>query len=437
LRADFYDRLSQYPELARLIKDHHQLVLPMELEDLRAVIEEPAALPDVQLSFEGPLVGDLLFEVQGQPGALPLLQFALDQLFQRRSGHQLTLAAYQAIGGVRGALRQQAEATYAALPSDEHRRLARALFVRLIDPGATERDTTRRRATLSELTLPGPKQTELMRQTVDAFIAARLLVANEIAGTTTIEVSHEALIREWPRLGEWMREAREEDIHLQQVISAAVANWEQRGKPADRLYRGSQLKEAQAWATRNIPSRNEVEFLHASWARRRRWLASVSVIFLLLIATTGIASWYALHQPPQPPDPTILQTLQDNNGVGSLRWCINNAPSGSTIKFASNVRGTIKLIRSDISIDKNLAIQGPGASLLAISSNGPSIDVVPHASVTISGLSFKDGKFTNTGFIVNQGNLTVTNSAFRTMKHNATLLLTTSVVVSLTLLAAT
>ena len=410
LRSDFYDRLSQYPELARLIKDHHHLVLPMELEDLRAVIEKPAAQPDVQMSFEGPLVGDLLFEVQGQPGALPLLQFALYQLFQRRSGHRLTLAAYQAIGGVRGALRRQAEATYAALPSDEHRRLARALFVRLIDPGATEQDTTRRRATLGELTLPSPKQTELMRQTVDAFIAARLLVANEIAGTTTIEVSHEALICEWPRLGGWMREARE-DIRLQQAISAAVANWEQRGKPVDRLYRGSQLKEAQAWATRNIPSRNEAAFLRASSARRRRWLVSVSVIVLLLIATTGVASWYMLHQPP---DPTLVTTLQDSVG-GSLRYCIDNAPSGSTIRFAPGLSGTIQLTGGDLVFagGKTLTITGPGASQLTISGGNTnvSIDVSTGATVTLTGLSFKNSSETASGaFLYNQGTLTVTHS---------------------------
>src|SRR5205823_15098209 len=105
---------------------------------LRAAIEEPAGLPDVGLRFEDGLVGDLLAEVRGQAGALPLLQFTLDQLYERREGQRLTVAAYQAIGGVRGALARQAEATYAALPSEEHHALARALFLRLIEPGATE-----------------------------------------------------------------------------------------------------------------------------------------------------------------------------------------------------------------------------------------------------------------------------------------------------------
>ena len=94
LRADFYDRPLLYPELGHLIKSHQVIVFPMEMPDLRKVITQPAQLPDVQLTFEEDLVGDLLFEVQGQVGALPLLQFTLYQLFQHREGRLLTRQAY-------------------------------------------------------------------------------------------------------------------------------------------------------------------------------------------------------------------------------------------------------------------------------------------------------------------------------------------------------
>ena len=291
LRADFYDRPMQYPELFRLIETQHLSLLAIEPDDLRRVIEQPAALADVQVTFEGDLVNRLLADVQGQVGALPLLQFTLDQLFQRRSGRQLTLSAYRELGGVKGALTKQAEEIYTTLPSEEHRKLARALFVRLIDPGATEQDTTRRRAALSEFTLDDPIQARLMRETIDVFITARLLTTNEIAGTTTIEVSHEALIREWPRLAGWLREARD-DIPLQQAISEDVAEWERRGKPRDRLYRGSQLKEARAWARRNTPSGSEVAFLRAGAAQRVRFVASMTVIVLLQLSTTGLSGWF-------------------------------------------------------------------------------------------------------------------------------------------------
>src|SRR5438105_1468175 len=233
-----------------MIQKHHQMIFPMEIQDQRAVIERPAALPDVQLTFEGNLVGDLLFETQGQVGALPLLEFTLDQLFQQRNDHRLTLEAYQKIGGVKGALAKHAESTYASLPSEEHRRLARALFLRLIDPGVTEQDTTRRRAALSELLLSNPKETVILEEVTRAFTAARLLTTNTVSGVATVEVSHEAVIREWTRLSDWLDEARE-DVHHQQTISEDATEWEQHGKPRDRLYRGTQLKDAKMWARRN------------------------------------------------------------------------------------------------------------------------------------------------------------------------------------------
>ena len=295
LRADFYDRPMQYPGLFRLIETQHLSLLAIQSDDLRRVVLEPAALPDVQVTFEGDLVNRLLADVQEQVGALPLLQFTLDQLFQQRSGRELTLSAYRELGGVKGALARQAEKTYGDLPSVRHHSLARALFMRLIDPGATEQDTTRRRAALSEFTLDDPTQTRLMWETIDTFIRARLLTTNEIAGKTTIEVSHEALIREWPRLAGWLREARE-DIHLQQTISKDASEWEQRGLPRDRLYRGLQLKEAQAWARRNLPSEEEAAFLRASAAWRVRVAVSVLAVLLLVVASLGTAGWFLTHQ---------------------------------------------------------------------------------------------------------------------------------------------
>src|SRR5258708_33513930 len=104
LRAVYAGRPMLSPTLSRLIEVHRISVLPMDLQDLRAVIEKPAALPAVQLEFEENLVGDLLFETQKQAGALPLLSFTLELLFQLRERHVLTMQAYKRIGGVTGAL---------------------------------------------------------------------------------------------------------------------------------------------------------------------------------------------------------------------------------------------------------------------------------------------------------------------------------------------
>jgi serine/threonine protein kinase len=402
LRADFYDRPMRYPSLYQLIEAHHQSILPMEVYELRQVIEEPADLPDVQLTFEGDLLGDLIFEAQGQVGALPLLEFTLDQLFQRRDGQTLTVAAYNEMGGVKGALVRHAELTYASLRSNQHRFFTRVLFIRLVNLGMTDQDTTRRRATLPELSLTDAKQTTVLKEVTDTFIHARLLTANKLAETTTIEVSHEALIREWPRLFNWLRAGRE-DIRFQQAINNDVAAWEERKKPKDQLYRGARLKEAKAWAKRNEPNQREAAFIRASSLRQTRSIVSVIVVFLLLIASIGTAAWFLL-----PPDPTLV-TNPNDSGTGSLRWVIDTARDGSTIKFASDVRGKIMLTSKDLNFSKNLIIQGPGASVLTISSgnSGYVVRVSNGASVVMSGLSFKDS---DTGeaeksFVYNEGTL--------------------------------
>jgi WD40 repeat protein/transcriptional regulator with XRE-family HTH domain len=263
LRADVYDRTLGDSRLGRLVTVQSVPVLPLEPAELRTVLEGPAALPDVGLHFEVGLADAVLDAVRGAPGALPLLQFTLDQLYARRAGAVLTVAAYQALGGMRGALARQAEATYKGLPDDAHRALARALFLRLIAPGAREQDTTRRRVPLAEFELAEADQTLAMRTVAETFITARLVTAQDSGGVTTLEVSHEALIREWPRLGTWVRAARE-DIWLQGRLSADAADWETRGRPLDSLYRGTVLVEALGWVERNTPSVGEAAFLAAA-----------------------------------------------------------------------------------------------------------------------------------------------------------------------------
>ena len=263
LRADFYDQSMRYPDLFHLIEAHHSFVLPMNLKELREVIEKAAGLPDVQLTFEGDLVSNLLFEMQKQVGALPLLQFTLDQLFQRRDRHQLTLRAYEEIGGVKGAVAKHAEITYNDLPSDEHRELARGLFLLLIDPGETAQDMTRRRIPQTELVLSNPKKTAILEEDTRVFTAARLLTTGTVSGIITVEVSHEAVTREWKRLSNWLEEARE-DILLLQRIQEDAEEWNRHEYSIDRLYRGSQLAEALSCHERSLLSMDGEAFLRAS-----------------------------------------------------------------------------------------------------------------------------------------------------------------------------
>jgi hypothetical protein len=108
---------------------------------------------------------------------------------------------------------KHAESTYASLPSEEHRKLTRVLFLRLIEPGATMQETTRRRIPRSELLLVNPKETVIIDEVVRAFTTARLLTTNTVSGVATVEVSHEAVIREWRRLSDWLDEAPSSKMH--------------------------------------------------------------------------------------------------------------------------------------------------------------------------------------------------------------------------------
>lgn len=412
LRADFYGQLMEYPQLYQLIDAHHISVFPLEREELRSVIEQPAKLPDVQLVFEKGLVEELFFAMQGQSGALPLLEFALDQLVQRRKGHLLTLQAYHAMGGIKGALFQHAERTYQELPSDEHRQAACDLFLRLIAPGISEQDITRRRAARSEFDRADPRQAQVMQDTLEAFVEARLLITNHIGEKTIVEVSHETLLREWKRLAEWLQEASN-DIRFQQSLSEDVVEWEARKRPKDRLYRGASLKEARSWARRNTASTQEMAFLRSSETQHKQRLLRLTLIVALLVGSLGVATWFGLNRPASS---TLVTTLQDNV-VGSLRWCIDTAPTGSTIHFAQGLHGTIMITAGALvfASGKELTLAGPGANQLAISGGNASnsntdIDISVKAKLTVSDLSFKNSKSSIDSFIYNEGELTLKNS---------------------------
>lgn len=328
LRADFSDRPMLYPELSHLIETHRVPVLPMDLQDLRAVIEQPAQLSDIRLTFEGNLVNELLFEMKNQPRALPLLEFTLEQLFQRRRGHQITLQAYHEMGGVTGALSRHAEETYARLPSAEHRRLARVLFMRLINPGDMAQDATRRRALFSEFALADATKTLLMEQTIDVFTTARLLTVNEIGGAKMVELSHEALLSEWKRLTDWIKEAYE-DIHFQQRFSRDVAEWEKLKEPLDRLYRVSVLKDAQRWEERNTPSEKENIFLRASVIQRRKehFLRRATAIGVVMVIVFSLGLGPILN---------FVQSFAHNSCALSL----SNVVDGGSTAFSIQTNGT-------------------------------------------------------------------------------------------------
>ncbi|HMQ33391.1 MAG TPA: hypothetical protein PKD53_21850, partial [Chloroflexaceae bacterium] len=209
LRADMLDRPLRSVDFGELIRQRGELVLPLTPDELEAAILGPARWAGLRL--EDGLVASLVADVGDQPGGLPLLQHALGELYERREGRLLTRAAYAALGGVGGGLARSAEAAYAALTPEEQA-AARLLSLRLVAPGEGA-DDARRRAPLAELSPPAAEVT--MR-----FAAARLLTLDREPASRkpTVEVAHEALLREWPRLRGWLDAARD-DLRAQTIFT--------------------------------------------------------------------------------------------------------------------------------------------------------------------------------------------------------------------------
>lgn len=237
MRADFYPRCAAYAELARYISEQQFLVSPLGSDGLLQVIEKPAAR--VGLRFEEGLVGTILDDVLEQPGALPLLEHALLELWRRRRNGLLTLEGYRDSGGVAGAIAKRAEAVYSGF-MPEAQTIARRTLLRLTQPGEGTEDT-RRRAALAELIM-GAAERDAVEEVVNALVNARLLTASEDETTKgeSVDVAHEALIRAWPRLRQWIDDDRA-GLRIVRRLSEAAEEWRRGDRDESLLYRGSRL----------------------------------------------------------------------------------------------------------------------------------------------------------------------------------------------------
>jgi WD40 repeat protein/DNA-binding SARP family transcriptional activator len=293
IRADYYERCATYPELSSLLAANHVLVTPMRRDELRQAVERPALR--VGLRVEPELADALVDDVEGEPGALPLLSTALLELWQQRDGRRLRHAAYEHTGGVRGAVARLAEAAFGQLDAGQQA-VARNVLVRLAveGPGGT---VERRRVPLAEL---DAERSEDVARVIDLLADRRMLTVS--AGT--VEVAHEALLREWPRLRGWIEEDRE-GLRIHRGVTAAAEEWRRLGHDDGALFRGSRLTEAVEWRSTHEPALNELEreFLAVSHsrreadrtARRRRIRFAFAGLLVALGAITAVAI-VALYQ---------------------------------------------------------------------------------------------------------------------------------------------
>jgi formylglycine-generating enzyme required for sulfatase activity len=281
-RVDYLAALAALPGLGPLVERSLYIIRPLQAEAVRQVVVEPARAKGVRFESDA-LIERLITAATSTGGALPLLQFALAQLWEQRDVQKgvITAAAFDAIGGVEGALSRHATGVLDALLPDT-RQAMRHLLVRLVTSSGT-----RARQTATEL---GIHRDEARRKAIAALVEGRLVVADELDGEPVYEIAHEALISGWPKLRAWLDRASNIRA-VQERLTAAAREWARAARAQEYLWGPRQLAAGEAIDRADL-SDAEVAFLAASARaiRRGRWqrrLAGVAVV-ALLTATYGV-----------------------------------------------------------------------------------------------------------------------------------------------------
>lgn len=260
LRADFYDRPLQYHAFGAALRECTEVVLPLTPDEIARAVSGPLERSGVAIEPE--LVAALVADAGQRPGALPLLQYTLTDLFERRGAAGLTTADYRTIGGIAGAITHRADDLYELLDSAD-RDATRQIFLRLVQVGEMG-EATRRRVYAAELPERSGEITEL-------FARHRLLTLDHDPGGTTVELAHEALIDSWNRLRAWIDEHRDA-LCTHRRLAHAASEWHAAGADPSFLASGARLAQFEALAAIELNAQ-ERAFLAASIAERERRIA--------------------------------------------------------------------------------------------------------------------------------------------------------------------
>lgn len=311
MRADFWGDCATYAQLRDEMLAHQLLIGPMDASELRAAMEQQARL--VGLRFEADLANTILDDVRGEPGAMPLLQQGLRELWQRRHGRWLAAEEYRAMGGVHRAIAHTAEVIYNSSSPVEQVRMRNLLlsltrFDEDILPGQ-ERRHTRRRVLVEDL-IPSDAEHSSVIRLISKLADARLVVTgvSSLSGKEEVEVAHEALIREWQRLGDWLDEDIEEGRILRR-LREATNHWGNQTEDTGYLYQGERLRRARAWVKEHPDrvSAKENQFIAASVLHERRTLLNrISRGVALFLAPVLLYLFFAYQTERWPFEPPSI-----------------------------------------------------------------------------------------------------------------------------------
>ncbi|MEA5546439.1 tetratricopeptide repeat protein [Limnoraphis robusta CCNP1324] len=302
MRADFLGNALSYRPLADVLQKGNIMLGPMNEKELRDIIEKPAK--KLGVSFESGLVERILDDVDKQPGNLPLLEFALTELWKERKGKQLTHKAYENIGEVSGALTRYADDKFSKL-NEQEKEQVRRIFVQLVRPGAGTEDT-RRVATKAEL---NDSNWDLVKKLADSrlVVTSRTVITREITDHSqpqpdnikeqeTVEVVHEALIRNWGQLRQWMETDREFRT-WQERLRASMGYWQEKNRDNGLLLRGAALSQAEEQLEKRGDelSPDEREFIEKSrqykQRKRQRNICFLTASFVAISGVAAVAVW--------------------------------------------------------------------------------------------------------------------------------------------------
>ncbi|WP_459723081.1 nSTAND1 domain-containing NTPase [Actinophytocola sp. KF-1] len=296
VRADFYTHCLSAAEITAKLADGHVSLGPLSADELRRAIVLPARR--VGCVVESSLLTTLVAQAHGRAGTLPLLSHALLETWRRRRGNTLTLAGFDRVG-LDGALAMSAEAVYTDL-DEPGRQAAKNLFLRLVALGEGTEDT-KRRVSRDELGGGNGETGDVIDVVIERFTAARLVVVSDHG----VEVTHEVLIRAWPRLRTWLEEDRQA-LRVHRQLTAATRVWQEHDRDPGTLLRGTRLAVVEEWTGRHqFMNQAEHAFLDASVAARdheqrsamrrtRVTRALVAMLAVLAVVATS-AALYATH----------------------------------------------------------------------------------------------------------------------------------------------
>lgn len=260
LRADFYSHCFEHAEFPGYIAENQYAVRRMGRAQLREVIEKPAAMAGAQ--YQAGLTDVILDDVGDEPGNLPLLEHALLQLWEKRVDQILTHKMYDQIGRLSRAIGKRADEAYERF-NEREKRLACRTFLHLTQIGEGTEDTRRRVSKGEVLALDDPA---VVQRVLNSLADERLITTglNAASNEEVVEMAHEALIRSWQRLRDWIDESRE-ILRAHRELSRVVKEWLANDKSDDFLYYGTHLTQTVRWAERYMDelSDDERDFLKA------------------------------------------------------------------------------------------------------------------------------------------------------------------------------